>query len=178
LKTIAKIGLLFLLVATLSCVNYKFYEAYAEKVDSLQATLEASATSFEQIDTTTIAFQNSQIKQNLDSLSSLGEEIVSATVNDYYYIEKSYKTFLREYPLAMEELQFCRQQLTNLKHDIEHRYLDEELIKSYFSHEEEAVGLLKQKMEILGKTANRQMETFDRVNPRIDLMIDSLSKIN
>jgi cobalt-zinc-cadmium efflux system membrane fusion protein len=34
LKIIAKIGLLLLLIAMLSCVNYKFYEAYIEKVGS------------------------------------------------------------------------------------------------------------------------------------------------
>jgi hypothetical protein len=178
LNSPAKIGLVLLLLTTVSCVNSKFYETYSEKVDSLNATLEASASSFEQIDTASISDQNRRIKQDLDSLGSLDGMLVSATINDYSYIKKSYKTFLREYPLALEELQYCRKQLADLKHDIEHRHLEEDDIKSYFSHEEEAVGLLKQKMEILGKSANRGIERFDRLHPEITLLIDSLSKTN
>ena len=106
----------------------------------------------------------------------LQKEIVHGTINDYSYIKKSYKTILREYPLAMEELQYCRNQLTDLKHDIEHGHLDEQMIKTYFSHEEDAISLLKYKMEKLSEMAEKQTERFGQLNPQIELMIDSLLK--
>lgn len=164
-----------LLTVCTSCVNSLFYKDYAVRVDSLNASLEASASSFEQIDTVRIRNQSKQVEINLDTLFMLQKEIVHGTINDYSYIKKSYKTILREYPLAMKELQYCRNQITDLKHDIEHRHLDEQMIKNYFSQEEEAISMLKYKMEKLSEMAEKQTERFSQLNPQIELMIDSLS---
>ncbi len=173
-----QIFIIVLLAILTSCVNTQFYADYLKKVDSLNASLEASASSFEQIDTTKIISQNIRVKKNLDSLNKLQVQIVQTTINEYSYIKKSYKTILREYPLALKELQYSREQLTALKHDIENRHLEEEMIKTYFSQEEDAISLLKEKMKMMGEVAKKQMDRFDLLNPEVEMVIDSLSKLN
>ena len=168
--------MLSLFAFLVSCTNTQFYTDYAVRVDSLGASLEASASSFEQIDTSLISDIANTVGAGLDTLKAYRFDSVSASMlNDYSYIRSACKTILREYPLAMKELQYSRDQLFNLKHDIEHRHLEEEMIDKYFADEMEAVSRLKEKMRMLVESTRLQAEEFALLNPHIEFMIDSIT---
>jgi hypothetical protein len=159
-------------------VDRQYYQSYTSKVDSLSATLEASASAFEQIDTTKISGMWKQVQFNLDTIVVLDPELVDGTINDYGRITKSCKTILHEYPLVHKELQYSRKQLATLHHDIEHRHLESSEVSTYFKQESEAIDAVKRRMDILADMAETQFEKYSRLNPQVFVIIDSLSKVN
>jgi hypothetical protein len=177
MREIFYIVLTIITLGLTSCVNEQFYTAYENRLDSLNASLEASASSFEQIDTVVVFNQNRTIMTSLDSIRRMQVDIVDGTINDYNNIGRAYKTFFRMYPLVMSELQYSRQQLADLKHDVENRHLDEELTTNYYDQEMDAVALLKRKMDKLSEIAEKQGKQFERLNPKVERIIDSLTKL-
>jgi hypothetical protein len=161
---------------SVACTDTKFYKEYANRVDSLKATLEASASSFERLDTARIANLRSQVYSNLDTLTKLEPEHVMTAVNEYRYVGKSCKTISMEFPLVEEELQYSRIQLQALYHDIRHRHLEPEKVKLYFNQEQEAIGMVKRRMEVLVNLSEQQLQNFELLNPKVESIIDSLSK--
>lgn len=159
-----------------SCSNRQFYKTYSTKIDSLNNTLEASASSYETIDTTLIASQYKIIGQNLDSLVLFPDASLDTNVVQYRYLQKKYKTFLRDHPLTIKELNYCRQQLTDLKHDFDKRNFEPEAAKSYYQSEEEAVDFIKKRMDAYKALMRESMNRFNSLQPEIVVLLDSLSK--
>ena len=159
-----------------SCSNKQFYESYSTKIDSLNNSLEASASSYETIDTLLIEAQYSIIKQNTDSLKQFPEAVLNPTVVQYRYIQKKYKTFLRDHPLNIRELNYSRQQLSDLKSDFDQRKLEVEPALEYYRVEEEAIVEIKKRMSAYQVLMNESMQKFYTLNPEIVVLLDSLEK--
>lgn len=159
-----------------SCSNRQFYETYSTKIDSLDNTLEASASSYENIDTSLIASQHKVIRQNLDTLVLFPEASLDTIVVQYRYLQKKYKTFLRDHPLTIQELNYCRRQLIDLKHDFDKRNFEPETAKIYYKSEEEAVDFIKKRMDAYKALMRESMEKFNLLQPEIVVLLDSLSK--
>lgn len=159
-----------------SCTEGQFFKTYSTKIDSLKNTLEASASSYETIDTILIASQYLTIRQNLDSLVIFPEVTLDSNVVKYGYLKKKYKTFLRDHPLTIQELNYSRAQLADLKHDFNKRNLDIESAKTYYQTEEEAVVYIKKRMDAYQALIRESMHTFNSVQPDIVFLLDSLSK--
>lgn len=177
MKRWPQIWIVILAAVAVSCTDTRFYAGYVVRVDSLMASLEASATSFEQLDTAGISARYSRIRQDMDTLSGLFADSMDVAVIDYSRMQGSCKTILREYPLAIKALAYSRDQLSDLRHDIEHRHLEEVMVRTYFSQEKEAIALLKEKMALLSKMAEHQVALFDSLSPEIEMLIDSLSQL-
>lgn len=159
-----------------SCSNRQFYETYSAKIDSLENTLEASASSYETIDTALISAQYSTIRQNLDTLVIFPKATLDTNVVKFRHLQKKYKTFLRDHPLTIQEVNYCRKQLTDLKHDFEKRNVKPETAKEYYKSEEEAVDFIKKRMDAYQALIRESMERFDSLHPEIVVLLDSLSK--
>lgn len=164
------------LLIFVSCTNKQFYETYSTKIDSLKNTLEASASSYETIDTVLIASQYLTIRQNLDTLVLFPEIALDTGVIKYGYLKKKYKTFLRDHPLTIQELNYSRVQLSDLKNDFDKRNLEIEFAQEYYQTEEEAVDYIKKRMDAYQVMIRESMIKFNSLNPEIVVLLDSLSK--
>jgi len=156
------------------CSNRQFYDGFTNSIDSLSASLEGTATAYEHLDTTLFKEQFGEMNVHLDSLRSFGEIALFPTVVDYGYVRKRYKTFLREHPLTIKELIYSREQLTDLKHDIKSKGLDKAEVRQYFKQEKEAVAYLNRRMDSYRESILRNHEKFEKLNPKIIVLLDSL----
>lgn len=163
------------LVLFTSCVNTTFYENITTKVDSLNATLEASASSYESLDTLLIADQYNILIQHTDSLKSHEALATTPLVVEYRYVQKKYKTFLRDHPLTIRELNYSRAQLATLKNDFENYQPEVEMAKQYFNQEKEAITFIKKRMDAYQKMIVDGMHNFDELNPQVEKMLDSIT---
>jgi len=174
-----KTGLLFILSLAIffSCTNTQFYEKYVAKTDSLTNSLEAAASSYETLDTLLIQTQYQFIKLSLDSLVHFTDVLLDTNVVQFRMLQKKYKTFLREHPLTVKELNFCRDQLSDLKHDFENRNPEVETAEKYYLSEEEAVIYIKKRMDAYQFLIVNSMGKFDSIQPNIVRLIDSISNM-
>ena len=157
-----------------ACSNRQFYKDSANSLDSLSASLEATAFAYENLDTALFQNQYREMGINLDSLRNYSEIALFPEVVDYGYVRKRYKTFLREHPLTIKELIYSREQLKYLKHDIASKDLDEAEVRQYFNEEKEAVAYMKRRMNTYQESILRNYEKFKKLNPQIIVLLDSL----
>lgn len=172
-----KIGLIFILSLFVfySCTNRQFYETYVAKTDSLTNSLEAAASSYETLDTLLIQTHYQFINLSLDSLVNFPDVLLDTNLVQFRILQKKYKTFLREHPLTVKELNFCRNQLLDLKHDFENRNPEIEKAEKYYMSEEEAVIYIKKRMDAYQLLIVNSMAKFDSIQPNIVTLIDSIS---
>lgn len=161
-----------------SCINSTFYENIAVKVDSLNASLEASASSYESLDTILIARQYNTIVEHMDSLKVYESLATTPLLVEYKYVRKNYKTFFRGHPLTIKELNYSRAQLAALKNDFEHYQPDTEDARLYFKQEKEAITYIKKRMDAYQKLIIEGMNRFDTLNPQVEKMLDSIYNTN
>ena len=165
----------FLIFFLTACVDRAFYKSYVDQVDKLSQHLEEMAVKYESLDTLLIRAQYDTIRRDLDSLSRIPDIVLDTLVTNYKYIGKDYKTFWRGHPLTMQELDYTRSQLRNLRHDIGKYYLDEKSVVDYFIQEKESVRKLRDRMDYNRVLILKGMRQFAETRPRIKSLLDSLS---
>ena len=169
---------IFLLLIFLlnSCVNKEYYQTYSSNVDELSSRLETMALKYESLDTILIKSQYDTIQKRINSISQTPEITLNPLVVNYKYIGKDYKTFLRGHPLTIRELKYTREQLIDLKHDIEKYQLDEEGVARYFIQEKESVRKLNDRMDYNMVLIKKNMRQFSETEPKITFLIDSIAQ--
>ena len=163
-------GVLFMI----SCSNNQYRLSYLSRIDSLRMSLEAGASSYEQIDTPAIEEQFNTMNKNLELIKADSNIARNKSVTIYNHVRKAYKTFLREKGSVSKELNYTRSQLDNLKKDVEKRRLDEEELSAFFEQEKKAVTAIKEAMDYYQKRMTAQMHIFDELNPIVEQLTDSL----
>jgi hypothetical protein len=174
-----KISLTILVAGILvfaSCSPDKERLAYINKIDSLLVVLANDDSTFQSIDTTLISFKIKNMESQLavfnliDSLSQIPEHA------NYSELRHSLRLFLKESPQIVEEAKTCKSQLDNLKFDAENNLVNDEKLKQYFWQESKALSDLQNKMDLFNKKINLQSKNYDLLNPKIELLLDSLTK--
>ena len=170
--------LLIMVLTAGSCVNTEFYNENRAKVDSLSMALDSSSSAYESIDTALIGEQYLDISARLDTLIKYPGIAADTLVMNCNDIKKGYKTFLQEHALITQEINYSRNQLRALRHDIENRHLDEEEITAYFGQEKDAVKALTGRIENNLAAINRNIGKFNRMEPVLRALTDSVMKMN
>ena len=141
-------------------------------------SLEAGASSYENLDTIEIKKQFNIIGDQLDILKTDSNIVSQQSVTRYNHVRKTYKGFLRENKTVLKELNYTRSQLYNLKHDIEKRKLDTEQAEAYINLEKLAVVAIKNAMDQYYARVVAQMEIYDKLYPEFERLTDSIKKYN
>ncbi len=157
------------------CVKVEFYRNYSLKVDSLSHVVEEMAGTYGSLDSSGIVNAYDSLERYLDSLSRFPDTTLDSLANSYRYLEKGYKTFWRDHPLILSELQYTRDQLHDLKYDIEHYQLDKGLIKGYYAEEAGSVKKLKDRIDLNMMDIQIQLQQYREITPQIIYLLDSLN---
>jgi len=157
-----------------SCDRTGNSKQYLDRIDSLSLSLEKSAVGFETIDTASIHEKYHLIDSQLELLFTLNNNNDQADVNKYNNIRKTFFNVVNNYPAIIDELEYTRSQLSDLKYDIEHHNLDQENEEMYFSQEKQSVKVLKLKMDFYQEQLNSELIHFENIYPEIKKKLDSL----
>ncbi|HEY9113126.1 MAG TPA: hypothetical protein VIN10_00410 [Bacteroidales bacterium] len=159
-----------------SCSQEKKRPDYLTKIDSLTTVLANDASAFQTIDTTLISSKIKNIESQLANLDLIDSSLRIPERINYSEISKSFKLFLEENNQIIEEINFSKKQLSNLRIDTENELLNSDDLKLYFEQECEAVAILQHKMELYQKKINSQLDNYEVFNSKIGYLLDSLSK--
>lgn len=173
-KLLFAIGLISLL--SFSCEQNRGTKAYLPRIDSLQTALEESASGFLEIDTAIIHKNSRQIDQQLALLFALNNKQDQSYVNSYNSIKKTFFDVTKAYPIVADELAYTRNQLSDLKDDVENRRLKQDNVRLYFNQEKQSVKVLKLKMDFYLERANAGLQQFYDIYPDIRKRLDSLTE--
>ena len=166
---------LLIIFGFLSCQTNTNKERIS-KVDSVFHRMELVADVFLEIDTSKITNDYHTILRNIDKVNSLGTSNNQELLIQYGTLKKSFKEFVKKSPNTFKELEECRTQLNNLKQDIENNKITDNEFELYLKQEADASQNIRVQMSYYHERINSQIVLFEKLNPEIEILIDSLSK--
>ena len=173
-----KIGWSMILACILflnSCSSGRIIKEYTAKIDSLTFALESNSFEYFKIDTIQIIAKLHEMEQQTELLDSLNVNHSLPTLLEYNNMQQSFNFFLRENAEILDEVEFSKKQLFDLKFDVENKLIENNEAKLYFELELDAVADLQRKMDLYSQKIQMQFHNLELINPKIDNLIDSLS---
>jgi hypothetical protein len=155
-----------LLMLVGSCTVTDKELVYLDKIDKLGNALDSVALQYYAIDTNKFFYVNNLINRNLSRLSTM-DTILSDTVKIYASIQKSFKRFISEHDLILDEIKYSRNQLHSLRKDIRNGKINEMQMEKYFQEEKEAVSILMQKISFNVQNIAFQLKSFAQMNDSV-----------
>lgn len=160
-----------LLLIIASCSINEEERAYIHEIDKLEKAFDSVSDQYMAIDTTKLINSYDLINSNLLRLSKL-DTILSDSAKIYAFIQKTFKRFIAEHKLILTEISFTKNQLKTLKRDIRGGKIHENDIAKYYQEEYEATSNLMHKMGFNTQSINYQLQSFEQLNEKIELMIN------
>jgi len=157
-----------------SCDQTRETTVYVSRIDSLIVSLNESALGFETIDTSIVQQYYHRIENLIDSLNQRDNNYDHSAVNSFNDIRNSFSNFISAYPALVDELQYTRSQLADLKFDVEKNTLDFAQVNLYFEQEKQSVHVLKLKLDYYQKQINSSYNLYINTNPKFEKQLDSL----
>lgn len=153
-----------------SCSLSEKEQAYIDKIDQLEQSLDTASKQYLAIDTVRLFEAYHLINLNLARLSTI-DTLITDSVKMYAFMQKTFKKFIHEHPLIIDELQYSNNQLRTLKKDIRRgRITGDEMEKLYFE-EMEMVSALLSKMEYNAQHIEHQLQSFEQLNEKVEMII-------
>ena len=97
-------------------------------------------------------------------------------LTDYYAIRKPLRVLLSRTEFYMQELNYSKEQLQNLKHDIEQGTIEKEQFSKHLETENQAISGLVKEIRQYTDVLNTKIEFFIRTNPSILELIRKLKE--
>jgi hypothetical protein len=169
-------AILLISVFLSSCNTARVKERIAG-VDSISYYLNKTAEVFLAIDTLAVKEKYKSVMSNIHKLNELELHTTNNLINDYGILKKGFKEFITTNPYTIDELRFCNKQLEDLKTDIRNHKLSEEEFKLFLKHEANAAQSLRVKMSYYQSRLQSQIIKFNKLNPKVISLIDSLSSL-
>jgi len=166
----------FLLFVIISCQS-ETDKYRVSQIDTVSFRMEEMASVYLEIDTVKIISSYKTILLNIDKLNSLSEPEDRRLLIDYGALKKGFKEFIKSAPVTLEELEVCREQIKNLKDDAANGLYSQDDFDLYLKHEANASQSLRVQMSYYHTRITSLINKFERLNPRIERVIDSLSII-
>jgi hypothetical protein len=157
-----------------SCDQTRETIVYVSRIDSLLVSLNESALGFESIDTAIVSQYFQQTENMLDSLNQKNNIHDHLAVNKYNNIRNSFGNFINTYLTLVNELNYTRSQLADLKFDAEKNNLSFARVSLYFEQEKQSVHVLKLKLDFYQKQINTASVLYINTITEIENLPDSL----
>jgi hypothetical protein len=171
----ATIFLFLAFILSLSSCQTKADRMKVGQVDSISYRMEATAEVYLQIDTLKVDSIYKTLLSNYDKLNKLENIGNQQLIIEYGTLKKGLKEFIRRRPSTMQELEFCRKQLKALRQDAGRGLLSDDDFEVYLKHEADASQNMRVQMSYYQVRIQNQIEKFEKLNPQIENLIDSLS---
>jgi len=161
------------LLLFLSCTVSVEERSYIDHINRLEKVLDSTSNLYFAIDTIELFAAYDHINDNLSELNKL-DPIINDSVRIYAALQKSFKRFISEHSLILDEIEYSGNQLQTLKKDIQKGRVSEEQMKNYFLEEKEAVGILIQKISFNTQNITQQLNSFSQLNDSVEAIIEQL----
>lgn len=135
------VGVLFVAVAC----NQTHYRAEINTIDSLLTKLDSTDKELAALDTSGLESAGRSFRQKFQYIQQLHEEAgdtidrdLAFLLADFRSLRKPYAHLKSEYASAKKEMDFSKNQLVNLRHDLENNLLDTNIVHKVVKTESEA----------------------------------------
>jgi len=162
-----------LLMISASCTVTDKERAYIHKIDRLENALDSVSRHYYAVDTTELFNANNLINKHLSRLSSM-DTIMGDTVKIYASMQKTFKRFISDHPLILDEIRYSKKQLQTLKKDIRNGKISEMQMEKYFQEEKEAISVLMQKISFNAQNITYQLKSFAQLHDSIGMHINTI----
>ncbi|HNW89576.1 MAG TPA: hypothetical protein PKN48_07920 [Bacteroidales bacterium] len=156
------------IVAFSSCKNAE-KEKQIAKIDSLITVLDTASQHLNKIniDTVTKKYQAYQATNKLVAThyQKYRNEENWKYLCEYQNVRKPFKNMLKNYKSFRNDLNTSREQLENLRHDVDKKLLDDSEFRSYFTIEAHSVNDLAYRINGQVKSVLYQYQNFDTIQP-------------
>lgn len=156
-----------------------------ETADSLKTELESLHAVFTDIDYDKHFQNRADIMKNIERIeqfyASRNDTMprdIAMTLSDYRLVWKGYKRMEGEYGQVEKELEYTNNQLINLKKDLEHNALPDNMADRFIEEESKAVAALAVTTNSLKTKMESTEQKYLDKKPVITQLIDSLTKQN
>ncbi|MGB6035468.1 MAG: hypothetical protein WBG42_04315 [Cryomorphaceae bacterium] len=177
------IALIFVLAFIASSCEQTHFKREIGKIDSLLVKLDTVELTYRRIDTAGAADLNRKFSENLSfvqqayiNAKDTMPKDVALLMSDYRTLKKPAKGFIGDYQKAGEELKFSKNQLTDLKHDLQNNLLDSILVHDMLEDEMKAVESVGNSVQSLKLSREFTRAKRGEIEPRIDSLIQVLKQ--
>lgn len=159
------------------------YKAHLKTVDSLQTTVRELAEIVEDID------YDHYLKIREDMMKDMGNiegyfisrsdtmpRNLALKLSEYRLVWKGYKSIEKEYERVSSGVNFAKEQLETLHHDLEQNAIGETLANRFVKEEREAINLLALDVNSFATKMEQTEVKYKLQKPVIVQLADSLSK--
>jgi hypothetical protein len=149
----------------------KAYKADIARIDSVYAVVDTTAQKLSTLNFDTLNAKNELYKANAkvltESIHDLKNDETWPWICAYGNVRKPFKTMVAEYPKYKAELDTCRKQLNDMKHDLDNGALSKSEFETNFLIECSAVNDLTTRILKNVNSVTAQLKSFDTVHPAI-----------
>jgi predicted nucleic acid-binding Zn-ribbon protein len=173
-------GLFVTLILGTSCGTK--YPKEMAAIDTLQTEVNKAVTELKTIDSVKVERVYTEIKDDITFIQKNYTDTLTLEMaeflGEYNSLLKAIGSILKEYTELSNELSFTGGQLKNMKHDLEYNIVNEEKVKEYYAREEEAIKRNVESTIVMINAAKLKLEMFEKMNPQIKKLIESVKNKN
>ena len=162
---------IFLPLLFSGCNNRENSAPYVQQTDSLLRRLDSSAYYFNKIDTVALKATMLYCKETVEKLGNIKSKRADSLILEYGHRYRIYKHFLKKYGKLGKELTFSKNQLQNLRHDLQYELIEKGKDSLYYNQERKALKHLRREVSLYYQRIleqNRQMERLKKVTAGLE----------
>jgi len=164
---------LIVLILLASCTLNEKEQVYIEKIENLQRALDSASKEYYAIDTIQLFKSYDLINMNLSRLTNM-DTMISDSIKMYAFMQKTFKKFVHENPIFIDEINYANNQLRTLIKDIRRGRITGVEMENYYFEEMEAVGALISKMQYNAQNIEHQLLAFEQLNKKAERIINTI----
>jgi len=177
------LAIVVILIVSLTGCDRTTYDHEIATIDSLLVQLDTLDLMHRRIDTTDFATLGQEFTDNLSFVQQAYTnredtmpKDVAMLMSDYRSLKKPAKGFKDKYQRAAEELSFAKNQLADLRHDLQNNLLDSVFVEEMLTEERQAVKAVSSSLEELKISSDFTKKRREELEPRIDSLIQVLKE--
>lgn len=166
-------------ISLISCENFKSEKKEVEELISQLDSLENKFKNLELVSPYTIS---ETVDLELDSIHKMvNENNIVLEQKDLVFLEVykasgKTKKLKKTFGFVQQNMTICREQLTNLKKDIDNKAIPKKELPTYLKDERLALKELTISLSELEKTRDKMVADFKRLRPEVNDFFKSISK--
>jgi len=171
-------GLFFAFFLNSSCGTK--YAREIANVDTLQVLISKSEADLKTVDTIKVANVYKKGQGNITLIQKNYKDTLTPEVaeflSEYNSAIQALNTIRQQYPVLQKEIAFSKDQLKNIRHDLEYNILKEEQVKESYAKENDAVKKNMESLRVLMTVIKDKMELLGKDSIRINQMLQQARK--
>ncbi len=153
------------------CKNRENSAPYVQQTDSLLRRLDSSAYYFNKIDTVALKATMLYCKEIVEKPGNMKSKQADSLLLEFGHRYRIYKHFLKKYGKLKKELTFSKNQLQNLRHDLQYELIEKGKDSLYYNQERKALNHLRREISLYYQRIleqNRQMERLKKITESLE----------